>query len=86
MRVDYRRLHTSHLTLVPELRKALEAQGRGDIMIVAGGVIPQQDHDALYAAGAKAIFGPGTVIADAAYALLEKLSKQLGFKTSAAAE
>jgi methylmalonyl-CoA mutase len=79
-------LAASHLTLVPELRKALEAQGRGDIMIVVGGVIPPQDHDELYAAGAKAIFGPGTVIADAAADLLEKLSAQLGFKPSAAAE
>ena len=79
-------LAASHLTLVPELRKALEAQGRGDIMIVVGGVIPPQDHDELYADGAKAIFGPGTVIADAAADLLEKLSAQLGFKPSAAAE
>jgi methylmalonyl-CoA mutase len=79
-------LAASHLTLVPELRKALEAQGRSDIMIVAGGVIPPQDYDELYAAGAKAIFGPGTVIADAAADLLEKLSAELGFKPSAAAE
>ncbi len=79
-------LAASHLTLVPELREALEAQGRSDIMIVAGGVIPPQDYDELYAAGAKAIFGPGTVIADAAADLLEKLSTQLGFKPSAAAE
>ena len=55
-------------------------------MIVAGGVIPPQDYDELYAAGAKAIFGPGTVIADAAADLLEELSAQLGFKPSAAAE
>ncbi|HDL16595.1 MAG TPA: methylmalonyl-CoA mutase, partial [Rhizobiales bacterium] len=79
-------LAASHLTLVPELKQALEAQGRGDIMIVAGGVIPPQDYDELYAAGAKAIFGPGTVIADAASDLLEKLSAELGFKPSAAAE
>jgi methylmalonyl-CoA mutase len=79
-------LAASHLTLVPELRKALEKHGRGDIMIVAGGVIPPQDYDELHAAGAKAIFGPGTVIADAAADLLEKLSAELGFKPSAAAE
>ncbi len=79
-------LAASHLTLVPELREALESQGRSDIMIVAGGVIPPQDYDELYAAGAKAIFGPGTVIADAAADLLVKLSAQLGFKPSAAAE
>ena len=53
-------LAAGHLTLVPALREALEAQGRGDIMIVVGGVIPPQDYPALYAAGAKAIFGPGT--------------------------
>jgi len=79
-------LAASHLTLVPELRKALDAQGRGDIMIVAGGVIPPQDYDELYAAGAKAIFGPGTVISDAAADLLMKLSTELGFTPSAAAE
>ncbi len=62
-----------HLTLVPELRAALEEHGRGDIMIVVGGVVPPQDHDALYAAGASAIFGPGTVITSAAVMLLEKL-------------
>ena len=79
-------LAASHLTLIPELREALEKQGRSDIMIVAGGVIPPQDYDELYAAGAKAIFGPGTVIADAAADLIEKLSAQLGFKASEAAE
>lgn len=79
-------LAAGHLTLVPELRQALEAQGRGDIMIVVGGVIPPQDYDALYKAGAKAIFGPGTVIADAAADLVEKLSHQLGFKLNEAAE
>ncbi len=79
-------LAAGHLTLVPELKKALEDQGRGDIMIVVGGVIPPQDHDALTSAGAKAIFGPGTVIADAARDLLEKLSNQLGFDPKKAAE
>jgi len=79
-------LAAGHLTLVPELKQALEGQGRGDIMIVVGGVIPPQDYEAVYKAGAKAIFGPGTVIADAAADLLEKLSEELGFKPSAAAE
>jgi len=79
-------LAAGHLTLVPELKKALESQGRGDIMIVVGGVIPPQDHKALTSAGAKAIFGPGTVIADAAHDLLEKLSNQLGFGPKKAAE
>ncbi len=66
-------LAAGHLTLVPALREALEEQGRGDIMIVVGGVIPPQDYAALYEAGAKAIFGPGTPIADAAIDLLKKL-------------
>jgi methylmalonyl-CoA mutase len=66
-------LAAGHLTLVPALREALEQQGRGDIMIVVGGVIPPQDYPELYAAGAKAIFGPGTPIAEAAIDLLKKL-------------
>jgi methylmalonyl-CoA mutase len=66
-------LAAGHLTLVPALREALEAQGRGDIMIVVGGVIPPQDYPELQAAGAKAIFGPGTPIADAAIDLMQKL-------------
>jgi len=66
-------LAAGHLTLVPALREALEAQGRSDIMIVVGGVIPPQDYPELYQAGAKAIFGPGTPIADAATDLLQKL-------------
>ena len=59
-------LAAAHLTLVPELKAELEKQGRGDIMIVVGGVVPPQDYDALKAAGAEAIFPPGTVIAEAA--------------------
>jgi len=66
-------LAAGHLTLVPALREALEEQGRGDIMVVVGGVIPPQDYPELYAAGAKAIFGPGTPIAEAAIDLLKKL-------------
>ncbi|HWM32051.1 MAG TPA: cobalamin-dependent protein, partial [Methyloceanibacter sp.] len=80
-------LAAGHLTLVPALREALEAQGRGDIMIVVGGVIPPQDYPELYAAGAKAIFGPGTPIADAAIDLLGKLgTKTSGKSKQAAAE
>ena len=79
-------LAAGHLTLVPEVKKALEAQGRGDIMIVVGGVIPPQDFDAVHAAGASAIFPPGTVIADAAGKLLEELNRRLGYTQSAAAE
>src|SRR5688500_11162259 len=67
-------LAAGHLTLVPELRAALAKHGRDDILIVVGGVIPPQDFDELLAAGASAIFPPGTVIADAAAALLEQLS------------
>ena len=53
--------------------------GRGDIMIVVGGVIPPGDYDDLFKAGAKAVFGPGTNIAQAAADLLEKLNAQLGY-------
>jgi len=70
-------LAAGHLTLVPQLRDELAAQGRGDIMIVVGGVIPPQDFDALRAAGAAAIFPPGTVIAESALAMLQKLTEQL---------
>jgi methylmalonyl-CoA mutase len=69
-------LAAGHLTLVPALREALEQQGRGDIMIVVGGVIPPQDYPALTEAGAKAIFGPGTPIAEAAIDLLKKLGAE----------
>jgi methylmalonyl-CoA mutase len=71
-------LAAGHLTLVPALREELASLGRDDIMIVVGGVIPPQDHDELHAAGAAAIFGPGTVIAEAASDLLGKLSEQHG--------
>ncbi|MFI5495913.1 methylmalonyl-CoA mutase [Actinoplanes sp. NPDC051859] len=71
-------LAAGHLTLVPDLRDELAALGRDDIMIIVGGVIPPQDFDALRAAGAAAIFPPGTVIADAALDLLGQLSRQLG--------
>jgi methylmalonyl-CoA mutase len=77
-------LAAGHLTLVPELKAALEREGRGDIMIVVGGVIPPQDYDAVKAAGAKAIFPPGTVIADAAIDLLDKLASSLGHRSAAA--
>jgi methylmalonyl-CoA mutase len=76
-------LAAGHLTLVPALREALEDQGRGDIMIVVGGVIPPQDYPALYEAGAKAIFGPGTPIAEAAIDLLKKLGTSAGAKQAA---
>ena len=72
-------LAAGHLTLVPELKRELTALGRDDIMIVVGGVIPPQDYDALLAAGATAIYPPGTVIADAAVDLLGKLNEVLGY-------
>ncbi|MEQ8815705.1 MAG: methylmalonyl-CoA mutase [Thalassobaculum sp.] len=77
-------LAAGHLTLVPELRDALARLGRDDIMIVAGGVIPPQDYDAVKAAGAAAIFPPGTVIAEAATDLLRRLIKALGHESEAA--
>ncbi len=67
-------LAAGHLSLVPALETALADAGRGDIMVVVGGVIPPQDFDELRAAGAAAIFSPGTVIPDAAYALLTELA------------
>jgi methylmalonyl-CoA mutase len=76
-------LAAAHLTLVPELKKELAAQGRDDIMIVVGGVVPPQDYDALYKSGAEAIFPPGTVIAEAAEKLLKSLNKRLGHKEAA---
>jgi methylmalonyl-CoA mutase len=77
-------LAAAHLTLVPELKKELAAQGRDDIMIVVGGVVPAQDYDALMQAGCEAIFPPGTVIAEAAEKLLKTLNKRLGHGKEAA--
>jgi methylmalonyl-CoA mutase len=77
-------LAAGHLTLVPELKAALAKEGRGDIMIVVGGVVPPQDYDALKAAGAEAIFGPGTVIAEAAGTLVAALNRRLGHAQEAA--
>jgi methylmalonyl-CoA mutase len=72
-------LAAGHLTLVPELKAELEKLGRDDIMIVVGGVIPPQDFETLYAAGAAAIYPPGTVIAEAAADLLARLNAKLGY-------
>jgi methylmalonyl-CoA mutase len=71
-------LAAGHLTLVPALKAALAAADRDDIMVVVGGVIPPQDFDELRAAGAAAIFSPGTVIPDAAYELLTELAARHG--------
>lgn len=77
-------LAAGHLTLVPALVAALDAAGRPDIMVVVGGVIPPQDWDALKAAGAAAIFPPGTVIPEAASSLLDELNRRLGYSQAAA--
>jgi methylmalonyl-CoA mutase len=66
-------LAAGHLTLIPELRAALDKLGGEDITIVAGGVIPPQDHDAVVKAGAAEIFPPGTVIPEAAERLMDRL-------------
>ena len=76
-------LAAAHLTAVPELKAALKKQGRDDIMIIVGGVVPPQDYDALYAAGAEAIFPPGTVISEAAEELIHKLNARLGHSEAA---
>ncbi|MCC7126856.1 MAG: methylmalonyl-CoA mutase [Acidobacteria bacterium] len=68
-------LAAGHLTLVPALKAALANAGRDDILIVVGGVVPPQDYDALHDAGATAIFGPGTVVADAATQLIDQLER-----------
>jgi len=70
-------LAAGHLTLVPQLKNELEKLGRGDILIVVGGVIPPQDHDALRQAGASFIFGPGTNVPEAAVELIQELSHRL---------
>jgi methylmalonyl-CoA mutase len=62
-----------HLTLVPQVKQALVERGRGDVLVIAGGVIPPQDYEELYAKGTDAIFGPGTVISDSATKILDVL-------------
>jgi len=72
-------LAAGHLALTPALKRALADKGMRDAMIVVGGVIPEQDFAPLRAAGADAIFPPGTQIADAAQSLIEKLNERLGY-------
>jgi methylmalonyl-CoA mutase len=72
-------LAAGHLTLIPELRDELAKLGRSDIMIVVGGVIPPSDFQALRDAGARLIFPPGSVVADAAAAIVEELNRDLGY-------
>jgi methylmalonyl-CoA mutase len=77
-------LAAGHLTLVPALKAALDQAGRSDIMIVVGGVIPEQDFDALKQAGADAIFPPGTVVSDAAMNVLDRLNERRGYRQTRA--
>ena len=65
-----------HKTLIPELINSLRKLGRPDIMVIAGGVIPEQDHDFLHHVGVSFVFGPGTVITSAAKEILFKLLKK----------
>jgi methylmalonyl-CoA mutase len=76
-------LAAGHLALVPALKTALGKLGLDNTMIVVGGVIPAQDFAALREAGADAIFPPGTVIAEAAQDLLERLNERLGYRQRA---
>ena len=66
-------LAAGHKTLVPQVVKSLKDMGREDILVIAGGVIPQQDYDFLFEAGVSGVFGPGTVIAEAAINILNQL-------------
>ena len=79
-------LAAGHLALVPALRAALEREGRPDIMIVVGGIIPPADFAALREAGAAAIFPPGTPVTQAARVLLDALNARLGYQQRRAAE
>ncbi len=79
-------LAAGHLALVPALREALEREGRLDIMIVVGGIIPPADFAALRSAGAAAIFPPGTPVTEAARVLLDELNARLGYRQRQAAE
>ncbi|MCO8017330.1 methylmalonyl-CoA mutase [Brevundimonas diminuta] len=72
-------LAAGHLTLVPELKAELAKLGREDIMIVVGGVIPPSDVQPLIDMGAAAVYPPGSVIADTAVDLIEKLNQRLGY-------
>jgi len=79
-------LAAGHLTHIPALRKTLDAAGRGDILIVVGGVVPPRDYAELEAAGVAAIFPPGTAVTDAAERLLDTLNAALGYAQRPAAE
>lgn len=70
-------LAAGHKTLLPQLIEELDKRGRGDIMVIAGGVIPAQDYQFLYDAGAAAIFGPGSLLPACAREILIKLNERL---------
>ncbi len=72
-------LAAGHKTLVPQIIEELKKLGRPDILVIVGGVIPAQDYDFLYKAGAVAIFGPGSVISTCAIKILDILNQQRGF-------
>jgi methylmalonyl-CoA mutase len=76
-------LAAGHLTLVPALKAELEKLGRPDIMITVGGVIPPGDVQTLIDMGAAAVYPPGSVIADTAIDLVEKLNQRLGYAQKA---
>ena len=67
-------LVAGHKTLVPKVINGLKEMGRSDILVIAGGVIPKKDHDFLFEAGVSGVFGPGSIIAKSAIAILEKLN------------
>ncbi len=73
-------LAAGHLTLVPKLQSALKKYNREDILIVVGGVIPPDDYQKLYDMGVKGVFGPGTVIHEAAKKLVDELNTNLNYK------
>ncbi|SOC05099.1 heterodimeric methylmalonyl-CoA mutase large subunit precursor [Ureibacillus xyleni] len=73
-------LAAGHKTLVPELVEELKKLGREDIIVIVGGVIPAQDYQYLYDAGAVAIFGPGSVIPVSAIKIIEEIYKRLGYE------
>ncbi len=70
-------LAAAHMTLLPTLKRALAAEGREDLMIVVGGVVPPDEVGVLKQMGAAAVFGPGTVVAQAALEVLELLGGRL---------
>jgi methylmalonyl-CoA mutase len=76
-------LAAGHLTLLPEIVAALKAVGRDDIMVVVGGVVPPEDIAALKAAGAAFVFPPGTVVTDAAAAVLDGIAARRGYRQKA---